>query len=325
MSSVDVVIPCYNYGRYLERSVRSVIDQPAVDVRVLIIDDCSTDETPDVGRRLAAADRRITYHRHPINRGHIATYNEGLLEWAASDYCLLLSADDLLTPAALIRAALVLDSYPGVGLCHGQQLIFNDALPALAAGAAEPTVRRSSGRDFWEQSCRIGQNIVATPTAVVRTSVQHAAGGYSKELPHSADLELWLRIAARSDVAYIEAPQAYKRMHGLNMQGAFVEIDDLRQRERAFSRAFADARALVPDLPRLGRILQRALAFEAFWKGSGAFDQGRVERCTEWLAAATRLDPAIVDTAEWRRLAMKQRLGVRAWGLLHPWVDWLRA
>ena len=45
MSKVDVIVPCYNYARFLEECVRSVLDQSVKDVRVLIIDDASADES----------------------------------------------------------------------------------------------------------------------------------------------------------------------------------------------------------------------------------------------------------------------------------------
>ena len=82
MARVDVIVPCYNYGRYLGGCVRSALDQGGVDVRVLVLDDASADDTEAVGRRLAERDRRVGYRRHPANRGHIATYHEGL-DWAA--------------------------------------------------------------------------------------------------------------------------------------------------------------------------------------------------------------------------------------------------
>src|SRR5438067_328538 len=103
MSRVDVIVPCYNYGHLLEDCIRSVLSQQDVDVRILLMDDASTDETESIGRRLAA-DRRVEYRRHRVNRGHIATYNEALA-CLTGDYCLILSADDLLTPGALMRAA----------------------------------------------------------------------------------------------------------------------------------------------------------------------------------------------------------------------------
>ena len=77
-------------------------DAGGVDVRVLIIDDASTDDTPQVGQTLASTDSRVQFRRHDANKGHIATYNEGLLGWAAARYSLLLSADDALVPGALL-------------------------------------------------------------------------------------------------------------------------------------------------------------------------------------------------------------------------------
>src|SRR5262245_2149715 len=109
-STVDVVIPCYNYGHFLPQCVDSVLSQPGVDVRVLVIDDKSTDDSAEVARRLADEDERIEVRVHETNQRHIATYNEGLLGWAAADYTVLLSADDLLVPGSLGRAARVMDA-----------------------------------------------------------------------------------------------------------------------------------------------------------------------------------------------------------------------
>ena len=112
MSSVSVVIPCYKYGRYLEECAASVLDDQDVDVRVLIIDDASPDDSADVAKKIAARDPRVELVVHATNKGNIATFNEGLLEWADGDYCVLLSADDRLTPGALGRAADLLDAKP---------------------------------------------------------------------------------------------------------------------------------------------------------------------------------------------------------------------
>src|SRR4051812_34079681 len=122
MSRVDVVIPCYNYARFLRECVQSVLDQDGVDVRVLIIDDCSSDETQALGAQLASSDSRVEFRRHATNQGHIQTYNEGLLEWASGDYVLLLSADDMLVQGALHRAASLMDANPDVSFTYGRAI-----------------------------------------------------------------------------------------------------------------------------------------------------------------------------------------------------------
>ena len=100
LARIDVFIPCYNYGRFLYQCVNSVLGQAGVDVRVLVIDDASSDNTAEVAAALAREDPRVTVIRHSTNKGHIDTYNEGI-EWASADYMLLLSADDYLLPGAL--------------------------------------------------------------------------------------------------------------------------------------------------------------------------------------------------------------------------------
>jgi glycosyltransferase involved in cell wall biosynthesis len=100
--SVTIVVPCYNYGRYLRQCVYSILTQD-VDLNVDIIDDASADDTESIGSALASEDQRVTYQRHVRNLGHIATFNEGL-ERADGTYSLLLSADDMLAPGALRRA-----------------------------------------------------------------------------------------------------------------------------------------------------------------------------------------------------------------------------
>src|SRR5258708_7132537 len=99
MAKVDVVVPCYNYGRFLRSCVGSVLEQSVRDLRVLIIDDASTDDSLSVARKLASDDPRVSVIAHSRNQGHISTYNEGIA-WASAGYFLLLSADDLLVVGA---------------------------------------------------------------------------------------------------------------------------------------------------------------------------------------------------------------------------------
>ena len=105
MSTVSVVIPCYNYGHYLDDAIKGALDdQEGIDVRVLIIDDASPDGSADIARQIAARYPRVEVAAHASNKGHIATYNEGMLEWADGDYTVLISADDRLTAGSLRRA-----------------------------------------------------------------------------------------------------------------------------------------------------------------------------------------------------------------------------
>ena len=126
MSAIDIVIPCYNYARFLRPCVESVLTQTGVHLRILIIDDASSDNTPEVGGELAGRDARIALRRNTKNKGLIATANEGIMDWATAKYSLLLSADDALTPGALERAVKVMDQHSDVGMVYGMASIISD-------------------------------------------------------------------------------------------------------------------------------------------------------------------------------------------------------
>lgn len=271
MSRIDIVVPCYNYGRYLEACVRSVLDQAGVDVRVLIIDDCSSDDSELVGRRLAAVDSRVEFRRHAVNRGHTATYNEGVLEWANGDFVLLLSADDLLTPGALARAARVLDAHPNVGLVYGVSVVFwTEEPPPLPDPPSDDTIILT-GNEFLAHSCRVAGNVVPTPSAVVRTSVQRRIGAYDPALPHTGDFEMWLRCACVSDVAVVKGPQAFYRRHAANMSYQYHSfVVDMRQRWAAISRVLATPLGRPYRAKR--RFANRSVLNVVLWEASKELD-----------------------------------------------------
>src|SRR4051812_37325712 len=204
MSSVSVVIPCYKYGHFLEQAVSSVLDdQPGVDVRVLIIDDASPDDSAETARAIAARDRRVEVVVHERNRGHIATYNEGLLEWADGDYCVLMSADDRLTPGALRRARDLLDARPGVTFVYGFPLWFWQDRPVRQARTHVGGWSVWPGLWWLERRLRQGENCITAPEVMVRTSAQKRVGGYDPRLPHAGDMDMWFRLAAEGEVGFV--------------------------------------------------------------------------------------------------------------------------
>ncbi|MGW0662212.1 glycosyltransferase family 2 protein [Streptodolium elevatio] len=237
--SVSVVVPSYNYARYLPTNIGSLLDQEGVEVRVLILDDASTDGTPEVGADLAR-DPRVTYERHRTNKGHIATYNEGLLEWADGDYCVLLSADDLLTPGALARATGVMEAHEDVTFVYGNPVKFVSGRPLPVARTG--TKSRVWQGDRWIRGVfRAGRNLILSPEVVARTSAHHDAGGYNAALPHSGDLEMWLRLARRGSVGWLPAAdQAYYRMHDSNMHHSTFDARARLAQLRAGYESFLD-------------------------------------------------------------------------------------
>jgi glycosyltransferase involved in cell wall biosynthesis len=303
---VSVVIPCYNYGRYLPDAVRSATDlQPGVDVDVCIVDDASTDGSGEVAGRLAA-DPRVSVIQHEINRGHIQTYNDGL-DAVDGDYVVLLSADDLLTPGSLARATALLEHHESVGFVYGIVRSFGDR-PAPTARVRVRSWGIWTGDAWLGQICRRGGTTVVNPEVVMRKDVLRKAGGYDPELPHTADMYLWLRAAQIAGVGRVNgADQAFYRVHDANMHlNRFAGvITDLRARAATIDRLLPEPRSGHDD--HLWKSCRRTIAYEAVDVAAAAYDRGRTDAVPvgEFAELAMALWPGVVRSARWRLLALR--------------------
>src|SRR5690242_15286562 len=105
---VSIVIPCYNYARFLPDAVGSVLAQTFPNWELIVVDDGSTDATSTTARQLMARhpDRRMRVFQQP-NAGPAAARNTGA-ERASGEYLLFLDADDMLAPTLLERTVAIL-------------------------------------------------------------------------------------------------------------------------------------------------------------------------------------------------------------------------
>jgi hypothetical protein len=323
---VSVIVPCYGYADVLSGCIDSVLAQEGVDVRALIIDDHSPDHTPAVGQALAEGDARVEYRRHETNAGLIATANEGL-EWADGDYVMLLSADDLLVPGALARATSVMEEQPKVGMVYGRPLLAPAGRPLPSPKGRWRATKTWRGEDWIRLRCQTGHNCISSPEAVVRNSVQRKVGGYNPACFHTSDLEMWLRVAAVSDIAYVRGvPQAIYRIHpGSMLRSQDGPMVDLRERRLAFDSFFLSAGSELPEAARLRERAMRALARQALWQASRAVDKGHVRGpeatpYDELVEFALDVYPDTRQLREWRGLRVRRAIGEGRSRLFPPFI-----
>lgn len=123
----SVIVPVFNYGRYLPQSLGSVLEQTHPPAQVIVIDDGSTDDTPQVMARYAA-DSRVEYVRQP-NMGIAVTQNRGL-EMVRHPYVAFLDADDYWLPQKIAAQMAVLQQHADIDLVYTniEQFISPDAV-----------------------------------------------------------------------------------------------------------------------------------------------------------------------------------------------------
>lgn len=293
MPGVDVIIPCYQYGRFLRACVTSVFQQNLDNIRVLIIDNASTDDSVAVAQNLMEEDDRIQLIARDINLGPQASFNEGV-DWAASDYMIILCADDLLAPGALGRAVSIMERYPSISFAYGEDVEYQDGetLPEFPSSAVDDW-QIMTGPAFIEERCRNPAGYIAAGAVVARTAIHKKAGHYRPELPYTDDLEIMLRMAALGDVAKTGTVQGVRRIHHANMSGAFqkAKIHDLLQREAAFESFFSREGQSLANAAALQRLSRQSLAERAYWWALRDVFKRRIDSSRDLFSFAFRLSP----------------------------------
>ncbi|MEJ3405281.1 glycosyltransferase family A protein [Rathayibacter sp. YIM 133350] len=306
---VSVVIPCYNYARYLPHAIGSVLGQEFVDVDVVVVDDASSDDSVAVAKGMANRDARVRVLTHTRNAGPVQTFNDGLAE-AEGEYLVRLDADDLLTPGSLARATAFAESHPTAGLIYGHPVHFSDGIPATFRGQVTRWVLWE-GRSWLDERVRRGCNCITSPEVLMRKSVVEAVGG-QRALPHAHDMEMWMRIARSSDVGWLSGcDQAWHREHAGSLSVAMGDvIVELEERHAAFETLFGDG--VDPVAGAIGlKAAKRSLAAEALGRGVAAYARGRggTPETQAYEAFARGLGVDVSESPESRMFALAVSLG----------------
>jgi glycosyltransferase involved in cell wall biosynthesis len=206
---VSVVVPAYNYGRYLGEAIDSVLAQTHRHFELLVVDDGSSDNTREIVT--AYADPRVRYVWQQ-NQGLSAARNTGIRE-ARFDFVAFLDADDLWRPDHLAEAmAEFARRGPECALVASNSLRMDQHGTEMATRLPD-----------WKGARRIdvSEIVIRTrfmpSTAVVRRAAFDRCGGFDTGLRSSEDREMWMRIAAEYDVACRSEPTVLIRKHTSNM------------------------------------------------------------------------------------------------------------
>lgn len=197
---VSIVTPAFNQGDYLAETIESVLAQDYPNIEYLVLDDGSTDSTPEVLERYRS---RITHIRHD-NIGQSRTLNKG---WELSQGSLLgyISSDDRLHPKAISTLVNAFDGAPEVGVVYGDYRLID---------AAGRQIRNVQTEEF--DNDRLARDLICQPGpgALFRRDVAMASGGFwNTDLTFVADFEFWLRCANHSSIRRAPGILADFRVH----------------------------------------------------------------------------------------------------------------
>lgn len=214
---VSVLVPCHNYGRYVDECVSSMLSQSLAEnepIEIIVLDDGSTDDSWD---QLQSLSRRtgILAIRNERNLGHVATLNR-LIGQAAGDYIVVLDADDRAADRDALRYqvdALVANSEAGIAC--GDYLLVDESGHTIGHERVDAPQSLSATEAFGR--LLLGNFIPHSGTLVRRRAYQ-TLGVHDPAFHYSHDWELWLRLTSAYAVSRIQRPLYAYRMHSRSLR-----------------------------------------------------------------------------------------------------------
>ena len=209
---MSVVIPSYNHARFVATAIESALAQTLPPAEILVVDDGSTDETPEILERMrSAGDGRMRVCLAP-HAGIGATYTRGLAE-AQYDIVAFLESDDAWDPEYLTATVGYLREHADVDWVNTARAIIDEHGHATGQVVRKPS---TESRITTESllTCDLGY----TPTPVVRAAALRDVGPFDPTT-HAADCDIALRFSRKHGMAYIDRPLYRYRRHAGNASG----------------------------------------------------------------------------------------------------------
>ena len=277
--SVSVVIPAYNYGRFIEQAILSVLEQTSPPSEIIIVDDGSTDETKAVVDRFGT---RVNYIRQS-NAGVCDARNRGVAE-ATSELIAFLDADDTWEPTNLEKHLARFESDDKPGLVHSGLREFDDETGEtiqLYLDGSEDNVAESLL--LWE-----GPTIVRPGGSVtVRRQAFNHVGGFDTRMKVGEDWDFCYRVARSFKVGFVAEPLVNYRNHGA---GAHHNVQEMERGMLLFYE-----KAFATDDPEILKLRRRAYGnFHRIMAGS-YLHSGRIGKFIWHAARSIWMRPANLE------------------------------
>jgi glycosyltransferase involved in cell wall biosynthesis len=219
---VSIILPSYNYARFLRERIRSIISQSFSDFELIIVDDASTDESLDIINEYAGRIR-IKVIVHKINSGTVyQRWNEAASQ-ATGDWLWFPNADDGAHPRFLERLLDLIHRYPTAGIAYSRPMFMDETgcITSVHSNWYSNAMTNLSG-DYFSPGFKDlvfhtkGCYLTTASSLLIRRDAFATVGGFDTRLWGISDWDLYLKILHRYDFVYTAEPLAYYRSHGSN-------------------------------------------------------------------------------------------------------------
>jgi len=274
---VSIITPSYNQGRFLEATLRSVLDQDYPNIEYLVVDGASTDNSVDIIRKVAS---RLAWWVSEEDKGQSDAINKGLRK-AHGEIIGWLNSDDVYEPGAVSAAVAAFQANPSAGL------VYADAR-AIDAQGRQFNLMRPRQYDLVDL---LSFNIICQPASFMRRPVLEQVNYLDPDYHLLMDHLLWILIAQKADIVHVPQVWASARYH-----------DQAKNRTRGAAYG-QEARVLIADLQARPEFASVIVAHQRkIWAGVNRFDAFYLTDAGEYWKALRAYGRAFQLRSEERRV-----------------------
>jgi glycosyltransferase involved in cell wall biosynthesis len=228
---VSLLLPVFNGARYLAPAIECALNQSYSDIELILVDDCSTDDSWTIAESFASRDSRLRLFKNSVNKGLFQNYNR-CLDLSRGDLIKPFAQDDLLHPQAVERMVKAFEENPSVSLVSCGKNWIDSAGKPLQEFRLFPKHEIVPGKQVVLYNLLRLSNWVGEPSTVMfRKSAM--GGGFDIEFYHYGDIEYWFRILEHGDYLFLSDILCSFRRHPessttRNLHGMYFALDVFR-------------------------------------------------------------------------------------------------
>ena len=239
---VSVVMPVYNREKLVSRAIESILNQTYKHFEFIIVDDGSTDATPQILQSYAQKDKRIRILSNQQNRGISYSRQKGL-DAAKGKYVAIMDSDDYSVPRRLEKSVAFMEDYPDVTAMSGNTVDFvGDQLPTLVPGEdIRQLYRVQHDVGFYEVELLLNNVFPNTVSLFRRDFVKEHNIHYDLYFQSAEDYDFWIQIIfAGGRFASLSDILGYVRRHTTNSKSYYDDMvsNSIRIHKKAFELFF---------------------------------------------------------------------------------------
>lgn len=212
---ISICLPLYNSGRHVQGTIASIAAQTCHNWELILVDDCSSDQTVSVVTRMIEdlRDPRVKFYTNATRLGMVENWNRTTAE-AAGEFIKLIGQDDLLSPDCLESQCAIMQRHPEVTIVTCARRVVDPGGKPLMVRKCFPREGVFNGRETIRRCLSSGTNIIGEPVSVLfRRSTLGAKNLFEPSILYCTDLDLWLRLLGKGDLYYMLEPKTSYRIH----------------------------------------------------------------------------------------------------------------